>query len=286
MAFLDHVRRCTRHDPKAFRPWLIDGGVAGYVRLAVAEILAERCDLFALGGKARLSLAAKGFEARSAALAEAALMLRQAGFVRRITGEMYRVETGGEALAKVDRGAICALGVRARGVHLSGIVEKQGGVHLWVGRRSPTKETFPGELDNIVAGGQPFGLSLRANLIKECEEEASIPAALARLARPVGAITYATDTEPGMVDQGLRRDVLYCYDLALPEDFTPKPNDGETAEYRLLPIAEVAAIVERGPAFKFNCALVVIDLLIRRGIIPPEHPDYLALVRGLRSDTL
>ena len=86
--------------------------------------------------------------------------------------------------------------------------------------------------------------------------------------------------------QGLRRDVLYCYDLDMPADFTPTPGDGETAEYRLLPIAEVARIVERGFEFKFNCALVVIDLLIRRGVLTPDRADYLDLVRGLRSDTL
>jgi hypothetical protein len=94
------------------------------------------------------------------------------------------------------------------------------------------------------------------------------------------------DTEPEMVDQGLRRDVAYCYDLVLPEDFIPKPNDGEIAGYRLVPIEEAARIVEQGFEYKFNCALVVIDLLIRRGVIKPDHPDYLELVRGLRSPTL
>ena len=37
------------------------------------------------------------------------------------------------------------------------------------------KPTFPGELDNTVAGGQPAGIGLHDNLIKECAEEASIP---------------------------------------------------------------------------------------------------------------
>jgi hypothetical protein len=36
--------------------------------------------------------------------------------------------------------------------------------------------------------------------------------------------------------------------------------------------------------FKFNCALVVIDFLIRHGVVAPDdEPDYLTLVRGLRT---
>ena len=38
---------------------------------------------------------------------------------------------------------------------------------------------------------QPAGLSCIDNVVKECEEEASIPAALARTARAAGAVSYA-----------------------------------------------------------------------------------------------
>ena len=46
-----------------------------------------------------------------------------------------------------------------------------------------------GMYDHIVAGGQPHGLSLSANLIKECKEEASIPLELAAQAKSVGKLT-------------------------------------------------------------------------------------------------
>ena len=42
--------------------------------------------------------------------------------------------------------------------------------------------------DHIVAGGQPHGISPFDNVIKECEEEASIPLELAQLAKSVGAV--------------------------------------------------------------------------------------------------
>lgn len=69
---------------------------------------------------------------------------------------------------------------------------------------------------------QPFGISCIDNVVKECGEEASIPEELARQARPVGLVSYMY-----MMEQGLKPDVLFCYDLKLPADFVPKPLDGE-----------------------------------------------------------
>ena len=39
---------------------------------------------------------------------------------------------------------------------------------------------------------QPHGLSCAENVVKECEEEASIPEPLAQRARPVGAVSYTS----------------------------------------------------------------------------------------------
>ena len=56
------------------------------------------------------------------------------------------------------------------------------------------------------------------NVIKECGEEASISAELARQAIPTGAVSYTAD-QP----EGCKRDVLFVYDLELPPDFEPRP---------------------------------------------------------------
>ena len=65
---------------------------------------------------------------------------------------------------------------------------------------------------------QPHGLSPQENVIKECQEEASIPRELAQLAVPAGAVSYCSEQA-----EGLKRDVLFCYDLELPQDFVPEP---------------------------------------------------------------
>ena len=63
-------------------------------------------------------------------------------------------------------------------------------------------------------------LHLAPAIIAELTESASVlhcPASLVLIiCRPVGAVSYEAVTE-----EGLKRDVLFCYDLELPADFQP-----------------------------------------------------------------
>ena len=145
------------------------------------------------------------------------------------------------------------------------------------------KGTYPGMLDNMVAGGQPHGLGLKENMVKECGEEAGIPPEIAQRVQPVGMILY--DHQSG---DGAKPDRQYCFDLEVPADFEPVAADGEVDEFMLWPIEQVAARVRDTFAFKFNCNLVIIDFLIRHGILDPDsEPDYTDLCRGLyKGDAL
>ena len=67
--------------------------------------------------------------------------------------------------------------------------------------------------------------------------------------------------------EGLRRDVIYAYDLELPESFTPVPADGEVESFALWPLDRILQTVSETDDFKFNVNLVLIDLLIRFGLI-------------------
>jgi hypothetical protein len=220
------------------------------------------------------------FEQRTAAVDEALRRLHRDGVIAGWRDEPYPVAAsyGAPALFNLERAAVPLFGVRAYGVHLNGFVHDDDGVRMWIGRRSLDKPTAPGKLDQIVAGGQPAGISLHDNVLKESAEEADIAPAIAGRAVPVGAITYCTERP-----DGLRRDVLFVYDLQLSATFVPRNTDGEIAEFHLWPIERVIDTVRDTDDFKYNCALVVIDFLIRHGLIPPDHPDYLTLIYGLRS---
>ncbi|HYZ61576.1 MAG TPA: hypothetical protein VE650_03920, partial [Acetobacteraceae bacterium] len=75
--------------------------------------------------------------------------------------------------------------------------------------------------------------------------------------------------------EGLRRDHLHCYDLILPESFTPEARDGEVEAFELWPLPRVLDTVRRTDAFKFNVNLVLIDLFLRRGMIEGEEAAVL-----------
>jgi len=167
--------------------------------------------------------------------------------------------------------------VRAYGVHINGFVRAGNAIKMWIARRARDKPTFPGMLDNMVAGGLPIDITLRDNIIKECSEEAGIPAKLAQQAVFTGAISYCKE-----VPEGLKLDVQFVCDLELPTDFEPRPVDGEVEAFYLWSIDKVMDVVANTTEFKFNCALVIIDFLVRHGFIAPGDPDYLEIAQRLR----
>jgi len=278
---MDHIEACNRHDLSSFIPFLVDAVTVGHVRPLLANQLAQFDDVLAMTDSG-LSFAAgiSGFEDRSKALEPIVAEFAAEGKLPEVRGEIYAValDYADPPFFKLDRGAISAFGKRAFGIHVNGFVRNpDGSIDMWIARRAGDRMAYPDMLDNMVAGGQPIGLGLLENVMKECEEEAGIPSDLASQALPVGAVSYVHEA-----DDGLKPDMMFCYDLELPGDFVPQNTDGEVAAFYRMSLAEVAEIVETSFDFKFNCNLVIIDFLIRHGFIPPEHPDYLALIKGLR----
>lgn len=279
MSFLDRIAACNQFDPSEFRALVVEGVQVGWVRHALARRLARFADVFAVGDDVRLAPHLADFNRRTAAMDRVVRALEVEGVVSGRRDEFYPVAPAYAAppLFQIERAAVPHFGIRSTGVHMNGFVRRADGIHLWIGRRAYDKPTYPGMLDNMVAGGQPIGISLADNLVKEAHEEAGIPAALSRRAISVGIVSYCLATP-----EGLKPDVMYCYDLELPADFVPVNTDGEIDEFMLWPAAHVAAIVRETTEFKFNCNLVIIDFLMRHGLIAPDDPDYVAIARGLR----
>lgn len=169
-----------------------------------------------------------------------------------------REHAAGPVLATLDRGALPVFGVLAAGVHVNGLVQRRDGLHMWIARRAANKALDPGKRDHLVAGGIPAGMTPLQTVVKEAAEEAAIPAVLASTAVQTGTVSYAMERP-----EGLRRDWLICYDLYLPENFSPHATDGEVELFELLPIDSVIDLVRNTDDFKFNVNLVLIDLFIR-----------------------
>lgn len=281
MSLLDRIRDCNSFDLSKFRPFKVGDRRIGWIRHAFAGRLADFHKVFAIGKEdVALLPDLADYDARSAAIAEVVATLAEKGDIPALRNELYGAAEGfaDEPLFAIDRAAVSYFGIGARGLHLNGYVRTDEGLKMWVGRRAEHRQLYPGMLDQMVAGGQPLGLTIAENLRKEAQEEASIPEELIDKAVPVGAITYCCEGEGG-----IKPDIQYCFDLEVSADFEPKNRDGEISEFELWSIDRVAEVVASSQRFKFNCNLVIIDFLVRHGFLAPDDPDYVAIVRGLRQ---
>jgi len=280
MSYLRHIQKCNQYCADNFLPFIVDGVQVGEVKCLFAAKLADISpDLHYEPDALYWTTPATDFESRNQAMDKLTDTLLSAGLAPYRHGELYPVTTGDrdQALFLMDRALVPYFGVRAFGQHINGYVRRNGEIYMWIGRRSLQKRNEPGKLDNMVAGGLPWGLKLEENIIKECWEEAGIPAELAATAQATGHIAYRCE-----IEKGLKPDTMFTYDLELPEDFIPSCTDGEVDEFYLWPIEQVAQQVHDTDEIKHNCNLVIIDFLIRQGFITDEHPEYAELLSGLR----
>lgn len=270
--FLEQIARCTKHDIKSFMPFYISGVQFGWVKRDLAKLIqANFADDFEVKDNGiALTSAHDNYEKRTAALARAAKWISDYYKVP-LRDEMYDIRNYWEdkSLAEIDRAAVPWFGTRGFGVHVNGFVRKADGIYMWIGERAKNRQVEPGKLDMIIGGGIPVGMTVGGNLIKEAWEEAGLNGDIARTATAQGALSYLVEHQ-----LGLRNDTLFIYDLELPEHIKPNNTDGEVAAFHLMPLAEVARIIETTERFKFNCNTVVIDFLLRYDFITQTHKEF------------
>lgn len=186
----------------------------------------------------------------------------------------------GEKLLKIERSAVNIFGFSSFGCHINGfVVDDSGEYKLWLSRRSKNKQTFPGMLDNLAAGGLTAGLKLLECAIKELDEEAGINGELLNTLKPTGAISYAYET----LEEGIYRESEFYFDIKLPLSFVPQNKDGEAESFYLMTIDEVKNAVIKND-FKPNSALITINFLIRHGLISPdEDENYFYLLENMNA---
>lgn len=279
MAYLDCIRLCNNANLADYLAWRIDDAIYGWISPDFAHYLLAYPEAFQQAGQEiviskRLKTPLQRTEVIDAILHD----LHRQGVIDTWVGERYPVCLGyqQDPVLELERAAAIYLGIKSFGIHVNGLVEKAEGVHVWVGTRTLDKPFWPGKLDQMVAGGLPIGLSLLDNLVKEAKEEANIPATLAKQAQPVSTLHYRQ-----ALSRGLEDSTLFIYDLWLPESFIPENTDGEVEQFQLIPLAQLADLTAEVFAFKDNCNLVNLDLLLRLGFIPTTDPQYPVLKQGL-----
>ena len=278
MSFRHHIVSCNNYDPARVVPLFAGRDRVGLLRRDNAAALRRFPDVFAVADD-RVNLVARGDVAAVSRAVDAVVdALVAEKRVPKWRNETFDVAPrwGAPAVFRLDRGAVPFFGTRAYGVHLNGYLWERGSLHLWVGRRAPDKRVAPDKLDNIVAGGIGNGHGLQETLLKEGEEEASIPRNLTSDALPAGVVSYRMESE-----FGVRDDVLFVFDLEMPADFVPKNQDGEIAHFELMPVSAILDRVRTSDDFKFNVNLVILDFALRHGILRPDDQEYLDVATGL-----
>ena len=261
-----------------YRPLWIERDIVGWLDDARAARLAAFADVFDVRPEGiRLAARVATPAARTDALGRVASALAAAGQLTAWRDERYAVAPafGVPPTFLLERAAARFFGIHTYAVHVNGLVESAGGTRMWIARRSPGKAIDPGLLDNLVGGGIAAGAGVRDTVVKEAWEEAGIPQALAHNATPAGAV-HLCRAQP----DGLQRESIFVHDLALPAEFTPAGQDGEVVDYRLVAIEDAARLVtnaEGSDVVTADASLVIADCLLRRGLIAPDLPDYLAL---------
>lgn len=211
---------------------------------------------------------------RDAFFAEANATLRGVGLIVAWREETYPVlaEDNGTLLATFERAASRFWGTLTFGAHCNGFVADASGrpQSLWIARRSFSKSTDPGMLDNLIGGGVPHGQTPAETVVREGDEEAGLTQQQMRGLSPGRILRLARD-----IPEGFQHEWTSVYDLSLPANWVPHNRDGEVHSHTLMPLAEA---FERAAAAEMtvDATLVTLDFGLRWRLLPPDQHEVLA----------
>ncbi|KAK4172816.1 hypothetical protein QBC36DRAFT_337076 [Triangularia setosa] len=230
----------------------------------------------------------EGEDYESRAILEQLIVARSQAFLsmsKKLEEELYRV-LGINRTVRIPRGGSALFGIQTFGIQMTGYVydEKSREMKIWVPKRSATRMQWPGMMDNTVGGGANFDEEHFDCMVREAEEEASLPKEFMREnAKVVGKISYfhVRDAKApgglGFVDRSLQ----FIYDVELPSHIVPKPLDGEVEEFYLWTIDQTVDGLKQGK-FKSNAAATLIDFLFRHGYISAKtEPELETVISSL-----
>jgi 8-oxo-dGTP pyrophosphatase MutT (NUDIX family) len=259
--------------PEGLTPWRVDEVDVGWVGDDwLARALEPPTPFEVRDGALWLMPALQTFAGRSAALGRWAEQSRERWGLPGWRDERIVVFDADRPLFGIERALHRPFGLLLRSVLACAFTLTAAGPLLWVARRADTKPVDPGRLDALVGGGIAGFDAVLPTLMRECDEEAGIPEALARHAVPAGALEVRYLTEYDGLG-ALHRESVTLFDLALPPSFVPLPTDGEHAAILPMTPAEALASIEAG-GWTRDGAQASVDLILRRGWMPgpPGHP--------------
>jgi 8-oxo-dGTP pyrophosphatase MutT (NUDIX family) len=271
-----HALTEARRQERPRRPFFVDGERVGSVDESHLAALRPWPQWVEVRPEAVVLTA--GEPERDAVFTEMNHSLRAQGLIRAWRDEPFPLlsPTTGRVLAVFERASARFWGTLTLGAHCNGWVAGPGGLpqQMWIARRSHTKATDPGKLDNLIGGGVPMGQTPWDTLVREGFEEAGlIPAQMAR-ATPGRVIELDRD-----VPEGRQFERLHVFDLRLEPSEIPSNRDGEVAEFHLWTLGETCEAAATA-VMTVDAALVTLDFLLRHDAMS-SHVKAQSLARRL-----
>ena len=249
----------ARRQTRPRRPFMVDGERVGSVDEAHLAALQPWSRWIEVQDRAVVLCAP--MNSRGGLFEEVNRGLREQGLIMGWRDEPFPLlsPSTGQAMAVFERASARFWGTLTLGAHCNGWVAGPDGrpQQMWIARRSATKATDPGLLDNLVGGGVPFGQTPLQTLVREGFEEAGLSPAQMTRATPGRVIELNRD-----ILEGRQFERLHVFDLQLQPQETPRNQDGEVGELHLWPLDRVAHEAA-GCAMTVDAALVTLDFLVR-----------------------
>jgi 8-oxo-dGTP pyrophosphatase MutT (NUDIX family) len=265
-ALEEMLQNTARSAPPDFLPIQLHGGSAGaqtighlnpeFISFLQESLEKDPIPLLTMGSD-QLSITLARPKELSQSLFQLADTMRTGGFIPGWRNEDFAwLDLNGHQYFRLERAAFRTFGFRSMATHINGYTASNT---LWLGRRSETKSTDPGKLDNIAAGGITADETPWVNARRELWEEAGVPEKIAEDITPVGRIHMRRP----ITSRGFHDELLYIYDLELADYFVPSNHDGEVSSFIEISLAEAAARI-LADEFTSDAALVTADFILRR----------------------
>ena len=152
--------------------------------------------------------------------------------LKRWANELFPVYSAdGEHVLDFDGVGVDLFGVVNYSVHMLGWVRTKDEIKKYsVPRRTMTKMSFPGMLDNTVGGSLSSGENPIDCITRKCEEELLLDPEYTRAnLKACGTASYQM-TKTDLGQPGCQLQVQYLYEMEFAEEVIPKIGGGEVGE--------------------------------------------------------
>jgi 8-oxo-dGTP pyrophosphatase MutT (NUDIX family) len=229
-------KAAQQHPPPTWIRWSIDGCLAGVLPPNMAlELHRHVGQEHWQQEPLHWNLNTSKFSDLGEGMRAFSLTLKRDGKVSGWRDELYDFYLNAVPIFTLERALFRPLGAVSQAVHINGF-SLSG--KLWCARRAQSKQTDPGLLDNLSAGGLAAGEQILACATRELWEEAGLQISdSTRL--PYCGVTQTSRQVP----EGWHDERLHVYNLCLNVNETPKNRDGEVSEFVLLDAQEFMRLV-------------------------------------------